>query len=121
MKCFYHETVDAVATCKNCCKALCRQCAVDVGNGMACRDSCEEQVRVLNATLKKGQSAIKRSRLGYCGVAIFMILMAIVIGQDSVRSDMRGWAILGDGMSVVFLMGGVFFLVMAKKIAADRK
>ena len=27
MKCFYHETVDAVATCQSCGKALCKQCA----------------------------------------------------------------------------------------------
>ena len=120
MKCFYHETVDAVATCKNCQRALCRECAVDVGNGMACRNACEEQVRILNQMLKKGQNAIKRSSLGYYGLAGFLLLMAIVIGQDSVRSDIKGWAIFGDGMSAVFLLGAIFFLIIARKAGADQ-
>ena len=121
MKCYYHETVDAVATCKNCCRALCRQCALDVGNGMACPNACEDQVRILNAMLSKGQNAIKRSSLGYYGVAGLLFLMAIAIGQDSVRSDIKGWDVLGSGMSAVFLLGAIFFLVMARKARADRK
>lgn len=121
MKCFYHEATDAVATCKNCQKGLCRQCAVDVGDGMACRNACERQVRVLNAFLKKGQNAIKRSSLGYYGLAGFLLLIAIVIGQDSLRSNINAWAIFGDGMSLVMLIGAVFFFIMAKKAADDTK
>ena len=88
---------------------------------MACRNACEEQVRILNAMLRKGQNAIKRSSLGYYGLACFLFLMAIVIGQDSVRSDIKGWAIFGDGMSAVFLLGAIFFLVLAKKAGVDKK
>ena len=121
MKCFYHETVDAVATCKNCCRALCRQCAVDVGNGIACRNTCEQQVQALNAMLRKGQNAIKRSAWSYYGLAIFMLLMAVVIGQDALRSNEGGWAIIGDGMALTFLGGAIFFFFIAKKGAADNK
>lgn len=88
---------------------------------MACRDACEEKVRILNTMLKKGQNAIKRSSLGYYGLAGFLFLMAVAIGQDSVRSDIKGWSILGSGMSAVFLLGAIFFLVLATKTSADRK
>ncbi len=121
MKCFYHETVDAVATCKNCCRALCRQCAVDVGNGIACRNSCEQQVQALNAVLRRGQNALRRSAWSMYGLAIFLFLMAAVVGQDALRSNERGWAIVGDGMALTFLAGAVFFFMIGKKAAGDNK
>ena len=121
MKCFYHEGIDAVAVCKNCSKALCRGCAVDVGNGMACRNACEPQVRAVNAMLRKGQNAIRRSSWSYYGLAAFLLLTGLVIGQDSLRSEMRGWALFGDGMSLVMVLGAVFFFIMAKKAGADNR
>ncbi|MBP7275989.1 MAG: hypothetical protein KBA51_07280, partial [Kiritimatiellae bacterium] len=35
MKCFNHEDRDAVGTCKSCGKGVCRECAVDMGKGLA--------------------------------------------------------------------------------------
>ena len=45
MHCFYHSDVDAVGLCKACGKGLCRPCAVDLGEGLACQNSCELLVR----------------------------------------------------------------------------
>jgi len=45
MKCFRHPESDAVGSCKQCAKGLCSRCVVDVGKGLACKDSCEEYVR----------------------------------------------------------------------------
>lgn len=44
MKCFDHNERDAVGTCKSCGKGLCRDCAVDLDKGLACRDRCEMDV-----------------------------------------------------------------------------
>lgn len=44
MKCFNHDGRDAVGTCKSCGKGVCRECAVDMGKGLACRDRCEKDV-----------------------------------------------------------------------------
>ncbi len=121
MKCFNHETVDAVATCKNCCRALCRQCAVDVGNGIACRNVCEQQVKAVNAILRRGQNALNRSAWSMYGLAIFLFLMAAVVGQDALRSNEKGWAMFGDGMALVFLGGAIFFFFIGKKAGADQK
>ena len=75
----------------------------------------------MNAMLKKGQNAIKRSALAYYGLAIFLFLIAILVGQDSLRSDIKAWATFGNGMAAVFLVCGIFFLVMARKASADKK
>ena len=40
MKCFYHPEVDAVGVCQNCGRGICRDCAVEVGNALACKATC---------------------------------------------------------------------------------
>jgi hypothetical protein len=47
MRCFYHETKEAVGMCKSCCKGLCAECAVDLSKGLACRNHCEESVKTI--------------------------------------------------------------------------
>lgn len=38
MKCFYHHDRDAHAVCKNCSKAICSDCTVNIGGEMYCPD-----------------------------------------------------------------------------------
>jgi heme exporter protein D len=47
MKCFTHTDVDAVGVCRSCGKGVCKACAVDLGQGIACANSCEVNVRDL--------------------------------------------------------------------------
>ena len=77
MKCFNHHENEAVAICKNCQKALCDGCATDVGNGIACRNSCEQRVLALNALQRKGENALKRSSRSMYGLAAFLFLMGV--------------------------------------------
>lgn len=37
MKCYEHSTVEAVATCANCGKAICQICSVDVAGRLLCQ------------------------------------------------------------------------------------
>ncbi len=37
MKCYMHPDAEAVGTCTSCGKAICGQCAVDVGSRLVCR------------------------------------------------------------------------------------
>ncbi len=71
--------------------------------------------------LKKGQNAIKRSVWSYYGLAIFLFLMAVVIGQDALRSNEHGWLVFGNGMALTFLAGAFFFFIVGKKAAGDNK
>lgn len=48
MHCFNHTSSSAVGVCKACQKGLCSECAVDVGMGIACKDSCELHVAEIN-------------------------------------------------------------------------
>lgn len=52
MDCYRHEGRAAVGCCRACLKGVCRECAVDIGGGLACRDDCEDAVRALVATIQ---------------------------------------------------------------------
>jgi hypothetical protein len=82
---------------------------------------CEQQVKALNAILRRGQNALSRSVWSMYGVAVFLLLMAAVVGQDALRSNERGWAIFGDSMALTFLGGAIFFFFIGKKAGADQK
>lgn len=61
MNCFYHPQTVAVAVCKNCSKGLCSDCAVDVGNGMACKNKCEPEVRAMNEIITRSKTAYQKT------------------------------------------------------------
>jgi hypothetical protein len=45
MKCYQHRINDAVGVCKSCGKAVCPDCAVDLGFAITCPGACEETAR----------------------------------------------------------------------------
>jgi hypothetical protein len=53
VRCFYHQDKDAVGTCKSCGKGICIACAVDLGQGLACRSRCEEASRAIIALISR--------------------------------------------------------------------
>ena len=120
MKCFNHHESDAVAICKNCHKALCGPCAVDVGNGIACRNGCEERVVALNALQRKGENAIRRSSRSMYGLAGFLLLLGVIF-LVNVATDTGGLRTFDISLTAVFWAAAVFFLSMGKKAAADSR
>lgn len=48
MNCFYHSTSPAVTLCKSCLRGLCVECSVDIDDGFACLNRCEDRARRIN-------------------------------------------------------------------------
>jgi hypothetical protein len=44
MKCFNHPDQDAVAQCRACSKGLCRPCSQEGTGGIACSETCREEL-----------------------------------------------------------------------------
>jgi hypothetical protein len=118
VKCFHHHENEAVAICKNCHKALCDGCAADVGNGIACRNSCEQRVLALNALQQKGENALKRSGRSMTGLAAFLFLVGVVF-LVNLRTDEGGLKTFDILLTAVFWGTAGFFLAMARKAGAD--
>ena len=48
MNCYRHPSRPAVGSCKACSKGLCLECAHDTKNGLACVETCIEEVKRQN-------------------------------------------------------------------------
>ena len=110
MKCFYHAQADAVGTCKNCYKGVCRECAADLGDGLACKGRCEPAVEACNTMIRRNVRSSERSWIAFA----LLGLLIIAYGLAEVQ---RGSAI-GVG-SLVF--GGIFVVLSAMNVLAGRK
>ena len=55
MKCFDHNTEDAVGICKVCNKAVCMSCVTDTGYGLACCEECASEAKDIDAIIKKNK------------------------------------------------------------------
>jgi len=88
MNCFKHSPAPAVGLCKTCFKAVCPECAVDVGNGLACKGACEAKVLELNEMWDRsakiyGIGAYK-SRMPSTGVLLWLLLSLVMWGTAAV-------------------------------------
>jgi Flp pilus assembly protein TadB len=101
MRCFYHRDVDAVATCKSCGRGLCPDCANDVGNGLACRDRCEAEVRSLNRVIERNKTAYEKTSGAYVRTAAFYGVVGLVFLTGAVV-DWRGFAYVLYPASAIF-------------------
>jgi hypothetical protein len=93
VKCFHHPADDAVGLCKSCGKGLCKTCAVDLGEGLACADSCEVAVRDLIMHVRVSRQALQstpaayktQSTVGFLAGAAF-----VAVGATSLLTPI-GW------------------------------
>jgi hypothetical protein len=112
--CFHHPGVDAVAVCKNCGRGLCRGCAVDIGNGLACPGPCENEARALNRVISLNKTSYAKTSGAYVRTALYYAVFGAVVLAGGVL-DWRGmgWALIPAG--VVLLVGALLNYSTARK------
>lgn len=81
MNCYKHNDNSAIGICKYCMKGLCTECAVEIGNTLSCKNSCENQVEKIN-TSQKNQSIIQpyakaAQKIGPLGLLIYGIYLSV--------------------------------------------
>lgn len=111
MKCFYHPEIEAVAICKNCHKAICKDCLVEVQNGVACKDSinnCVTEVERLNRFLERSKIMAERTSTSFSRTIMFVGFLGLfffLFGFVSIVLDpSRFWVhLLPLILGVVFL------------------
>ena len=121
MRCFSHPDQDAVGVCKSCQKGVCSVCAVDLGKGLACRTTCETDVRGLISLI---DASMRISPLGtkvwmnHPSNMIWTAASCIALGLIFTL-----WAALHEppllavvGMGVVFLGWGCLQMVQALRL-----
>ncbi len=128
MKCFFHETADAVATCQTCGKSLCKPCAAKY-NPCACDDCVQIQSNQEVLTKKqRKQDALIDTNAELISAIIKGVLCSVILGFIfSVTSSTPlpfamyvmfffvpfGWAVITyiEQWLPAFLMSGPVFLI----------
>ena len=122
MRCFYHDDREAVGNCKSCGRGLCRECAVDLTKGLACRGHCEADAQALiqlidhNIQLSSTASrAVQQSRVVRAGAGIFHLVMGALFLIFGLRDFARLNLIVFMGIG--FIAYGVYWLLLARKFS----
>jgi hypothetical protein len=101
MKCFKHQTREAVAICKACGRGVCSSCALESENGIACRQSCAGTLAEESSLSAQQAAHYRNLRRQNLAGAFFSIGMGILFMFFS------SW---GSGLvyDFIFLLGAGF-------------
>ena len=117
MKCFYHNSNDAVGICKNCNKGICPNCSTDLLNGIACKDKCESEVEAVNQIIDRGKTGYKKTGSAYSQNSIIYLMLGVAFvvfgGMEISTRPLFGSFLLIPGM--IFLVGAFFNYTTSKK------
>ena len=117
MRCFNHSDVQAVGLCKHCNRALCHECANDLGFSLACRGVHESEVTTSNDMVKRAARAQTASRF----IQYLVPLVAIAGGSLLIGNHLymghrgAGLGLWLGGFSIAY---GLYFAVVVRRIWA---
>jgi len=121
MKCFNHQETDAVAICKNCNKALCKDCAAELENGIACKNQCEKAVEEINELVGRSKDSYKMANTSfltasnsYQKLAIWQVLVGIAFIIAGVLFKQNLFLII---LGIIFFIGAVSCYSTSRKYA----
>jgi hypothetical protein len=116
MNCFYHAGVTAVGICKSCGRGICTECAIDIGNGLACKSRCEERARTINQmidantkVLTTANTQLRRNMLFTLVASVLFVLLGLSFGYQSPPG------IIFVALGVAFFFRGVFSYTRAAR------
>ena len=113
MRCFNHPEVEAIGVCKSCQRGLCRECATDLGHGLACMGKHEEDVNTLNSILNQSAKIYAVTPKTRNAAPLFYGFMGIAFAGFGL--------IKGNGMTDFSFVLGLGFVVFALYIYVYNK
>jgi hypothetical protein len=117
MKCFNHPDADAVAICKYCSKALCRQCAQDTDHGVICSASCKQEVDSIDEMMKKSKQIYPLAAKAGFRNAIWYLLVALVFITLGVVTKVNFLSVFLIGLGVLFIMMAALTFLNSRKMS----
>lgn len=119
MRCFYHEDREAVGTCKSCGKGLCRECAIDLTKGLACRGRCEADaqavIQLIDRNIQISPDAarmVQRNRALNSMVGVLHIALGgLFLAWGFSDEHLKLLSILGT----CFLLFGIYWLILVQR------
>jgi hypothetical protein len=115
MRCYYHRDVDAVATCRNCCRGVCDGCAAEVNKMTACRARCEADVAAVQTLLARSDRAFTTAARQLRIAALICVLFGALFVFLSRRMPYAAATWLLLPAALVLLIGAALLVVNAKR------
>jgi hypothetical protein len=117
MKCLKHDSVDAVAVCAYCGRALCRQCILNAeAPRLACSSACAEAMsrgeKALEAILQQNARSAQASAF-YCYLCGGLSATAAVVAWFLLPSTFL--ILFTAGAALVLLLSGIWYSQAARK------
>jgi hypothetical protein len=126
MRCFYHEDREAIGNCKSCGKGVCRDCAVDLTKGLACRGHCEADVQALIQLIDRNiqlsatsTKLIRSSRGARFSTATFQFVMGVAFIAWGLTDIERLKFLLVIGAGFIAYSG--YWLFLARSIRKEKE
>lgn len=114
MKCFVHQSIDAVGLCRNCSRGVCAECAADRPSGIACKNRCEATVDAMDGLIRRNVAVASKPEathwlqvIVYLGAAVVFSALAYADATNGGRNNV---AILFAILAVIIAMPGVLLL-----------
>lgn len=112
MRCFVHAEKESVGVCKNCCKGLCPECVGDNATSLACRDQCEERVKIIENYLT--QTVYKKANVSLIASVLLSFVM-IGNGIFFFNYEEKAYGIFFGLVGLGLLLNGWRYLAKSKK------
>jgi hypothetical protein len=126
MRCFYHEEKEAVGSCKSCGKGVCRECAVDLTKGLACRGHCEDDAQALIQLIERNiqisstsSNLVQQSRGVRLSAGFFHIIMGVLFVAWGFRDIDRLSLLVVLGVG--FIAYGSYWLLLARRLRSKKQ
>ncbi len=119
MNCFNHKDKPAIGICKSCQKAVCSECAIDTGRGVACCTECEIEVDVINQILDKSKliySIGEKPKLLPTGIIMYLFFGIFFTGFGAYQTYKTG-----EPDIFLFVMGTGFLAIAVLAWFRNRK
>lgn len=78
MKCFNHINVDSVGICKCCQRGICKECASDLGHGLACKGKHEADVELFSTLIERSKKKIELQPRAISAGNLSWLIMGII-------------------------------------------
>lgn len=120
MNCFKHNEISANGICKACNKAVCGQCLIDTGNGIACSKECEKEVHEINQIVDRSKqiySIGSKPNAVPSGILIYVFFSVLFLGWSGfeylTKSRINEFLIV---MGLGFVVMGIIMYRRIKKL-----
>ena len=88
------------------------ECSSEVEGGIACKNKCEDSVKLLGDLVQRGKSAYKKTDGSYFANGIFIILLGLVFFIIAVLRNTCGY--FEYSMGSIFVLWGIVSLITSR-------